>query len=261
MHPIEELYQTSWRPCRTEAVPTFPATVPPAPAASPSAQALTPASTPQPKPTGAYRPPGARGLATPDIFKREDEGGAAYVRRDGTATPPRRGGGPNGHNHGHNDHRRDAPGAGDRGNARGANGPDNGPNARRRHVPGAGPPPENQGPRDAAKKPKKQKDRNKKGGEKEKGGVEGEGPAQVQNGAETPRASMDGRRPQHIDIANLPPIVYGGVPETPALETPGGEGLDPAAKKVRNLSKKVCWFGDSLAAGIVLTNIRNSSRP
>ena len=32
------------------------------------------------KPVGAYRPPGARGSATPLAFKREDEGGAAYVR-------------------------------------------------------------------------------------------------------------------------------------------------------------------------------------
>jgi translation initiation factor 2A len=30
------------------------------------------------KPAGAYRPPGARGTATPLHFKREDEGGAAY---------------------------------------------------------------------------------------------------------------------------------------------------------------------------------------
>jgi translation initiation factor 2A len=29
-------------------------------------------------PTGAYRPPGARGLATSNVYKREDEGGAAY---------------------------------------------------------------------------------------------------------------------------------------------------------------------------------------
>lgn len=32
------------------------------------------------KPAGAYRPPGARGTATPLSFKREDEGGAAFVR-------------------------------------------------------------------------------------------------------------------------------------------------------------------------------------
>ncbi|KAK0936804.1 hypothetical protein LTS01_026157, partial [Friedmanniomyces endolithicus] len=32
------------------------------------------------KPAGAYRPPGARGTATPLAFKREDEGGAAFVR-------------------------------------------------------------------------------------------------------------------------------------------------------------------------------------
>lgn len=32
------------------------------------------------KPVGAYRPPGARGQITPLAFKREDEGGAAFVR-------------------------------------------------------------------------------------------------------------------------------------------------------------------------------------
>ena len=31
------------------------------------------------KPAGAYRPPGARGQVTPLAFKREDEGGTAYV--------------------------------------------------------------------------------------------------------------------------------------------------------------------------------------
>ncbi|KAK2939009.1 WD40/YVTN repeat-like-containing domain superfamily [Fusarium oxysporum f. sp. vasinfectum] len=35
------------------------------------------------KPAGAYRPPGARGLATPLHFKREDEGGAAHVVSNG----------------------------------------------------------------------------------------------------------------------------------------------------------------------------------
>ena len=45
--------------------------------------------------TGAYRPPHARGTATPTIFKREDEGGAAYIPKDpsqtngnGNAAPP-----------------------------------------------------------------------------------------------------------------------------------------------------------------------------
>ena len=31
------------------------------------------------KPAGAYRPPGARGQVTPIAFRREDEGGVAYV--------------------------------------------------------------------------------------------------------------------------------------------------------------------------------------
>ncbi|KAG9092336.1 hypothetical protein FRC06_000142 [Ceratobasidium sp. 370] len=68
------------------------------------------------QPAGAYRPPGARGLATPNIYKREDEGGAAYVSSNGTSTPPRAG--PNGHGYRGNSL---VPGA-------------------RRHVPGAPPP-------------------------------------------------------------------------------------------------------------------------
>ncbi|KAK0949214.1 hypothetical protein LTR91_026636, partial [Friedmanniomyces endolithicus] len=41
------------------------------------------------KPAGAYRPPGARGTATPLAFKREDEGGAAFVREMMSGKEPR----------------------------------------------------------------------------------------------------------------------------------------------------------------------------
>jgi len=52
----------------------FPSTLPAAPAPSPSAaEYLTTHKSISAKPTGAYRPPGARGLATPDIYKREDK--------------------------------------------------------------------------------------------------------------------------------------------------------------------------------------------
>src|SRR5690606_7751484 len=76
----EELYQASWRPTPVEGVPPFPQAIPPAPAPAPSVKAYNESNegkksaTPA-KPAGAYRPPGARGLATPAIFKREDEGG------------------------------------------------------------------------------------------------------------------------------------------------------------------------------------------
>jgi translation initiation factor 2A len=91
---VEELYQASWRPTPVDQAPPFGPTIPPAPQPSPSvlAAALTSKAVAA-KPAGAYRPPGARGLATPAIFKREDEGGAPRVPGSGTvsgsATPPR----------------------------------------------------------------------------------------------------------------------------------------------------------------------------
>ncbi|KAI9738317.1 MAG: hypothetical protein M1834_008815 [Cirrosporium novae-zelandiae] len=74
---FDELYQVLWRP---ESPETHPLEDPfnPVPAPHPSAVAyLGTVKTPS-KPAGAYRPPGARGLATPLSFKREDEGGAAF---------------------------------------------------------------------------------------------------------------------------------------------------------------------------------------
>jgi len=54
--------------------------MPAAPAPHSSVAESTPANkttSETPKAVGAYRPPGARGTATPMIYKREDEGGAA----------------------------------------------------------------------------------------------------------------------------------------------------------------------------------------
>ena len=77
---MNELYHVCWRPQPTESYPL---------GANPLADVPTPHSsatvymasrkTPS-KPAGAYRPPGARGQVTPLAFKREDEGGAAFVR-------------------------------------------------------------------------------------------------------------------------------------------------------------------------------------
>ncbi|KAK4050388.1 hypothetical protein OIV83_003457 [Microbotryomycetes sp. JL201] len=73
---IEELYQASWRPFDVELFP-FGGNIDPAPTAS---VAVSSAAKPvkSATPAGAYRPPHARGTATPTLFKREDEGGAAY---------------------------------------------------------------------------------------------------------------------------------------------------------------------------------------
>ena len=75
---LQELYHVCWRPQSTL---THPLTNPLNPVPIPHASALAylgAVKTPS-KPAGAYRPPGARGTLTPLAFKREDEGGAAYV--------------------------------------------------------------------------------------------------------------------------------------------------------------------------------------
>ena len=101
VQPCEELYQVRWRPAPVDLVPAFPGVVPAAPAPSKSvAEAAVGVGgvggageekTGVVKVQGAYRPPGARGTATPAIFKREDEVGVARTigGGSGTATPPR----------------------------------------------------------------------------------------------------------------------------------------------------------------------------
>jgi translation initiation factor 2A len=77
---MNELYHVCWRPQPTSAYPleANPLLQIPAPHES-ATQYLGTKKTPS-KPAGAYRPPGARGQITPLAFRREDEGGAAYVR-------------------------------------------------------------------------------------------------------------------------------------------------------------------------------------
>lgn len=76
---MHELYHVTWRPQSTAQHPLGnPLTPVPTPHAS-ALEYLGKVKTPS-KPAGAYRPPGARGTATPLAFKREDEGGAAFVR-------------------------------------------------------------------------------------------------------------------------------------------------------------------------------------
>ena len=77
-----ELYHVTWRPQPTSAHPISASPFNPIPAPHASAiQYMGTKKTPS-KPAGAYRPPGARGQVTPLSFKREDEGGAAFVRDD-----------------------------------------------------------------------------------------------------------------------------------------------------------------------------------
>lgn len=75
---MTELYDITWRP---QSIENHPLGDPmhSIPAPHPSAlEKLATVKTPS-KPTGAYRPPGARGTTTPLHFKREDEGGSAFI--------------------------------------------------------------------------------------------------------------------------------------------------------------------------------------
>ncbi|KAG1815826.1 eukaryotic translation initiation factor eIF2A-domain-containing protein [Suillus variegatus] len=217
---VDELYQASWRPTPLDQAPPFGATIPAAP--QPSISVLTAALTAKPvtpKAAGAYRPPGARGLATPAIFKREDEGGAPRMPTgSGSATPPR------GYNRSPNP-------PGSMGHANGGT-PSNGNghyqngNGGRRHVPGAAPKTPSTAPVPGAegseKKPKK------KGKKKEKGTGEAGSGAATPTGEASVRPSID------VTVVGTQTPGQGSVPPTP-----GAESLDPVAKKVRNLNKKL----------------------
>jgi len=89
-----ELYSVTWRP--TDAAGLTAGTLDNDPLAAvpvPHGSAATYMGTLKApsKQTGVYRPPGARGLATPLHFKREDEGGAAHTISNGTANSYGRG--------------------------------------------------------------------------------------------------------------------------------------------------------------------------
>ncbi|KAJ5162393.1 hypothetical protein N7492_007785 [Penicillium capsulatum] len=76
---MTELYDVTWRPQSiTQHQLGDPFTK--LPVAHPSATAYLSTRKAPVKPAGAYRPPGARGQGTPLAFKREDQGGAAFVR-------------------------------------------------------------------------------------------------------------------------------------------------------------------------------------
>ena len=206
---MEELYQTSWRPQLVDSVPQFGQALPPAPIPNESVNihetlAKKPSTV---KPAGAYRPPGARGLATPSIYKREDEGGAPHKPNgSGTTTPTRgyRSGVPPG-----------APGYGQHANGNGSNG--------RRQVPGTQPPSGS-----PASEPSDKKNKKRKGGKKdaaENGDVGEGGPSATPN-------SKGSRKATNGEVAEPA--------EEPSSATTAQDGaLDATAKKVRNLTKKV----------------------
>ncbi|KAE8231294.1 hypothetical protein CF326_g3693 [Tilletia indica] len=113
--PIEELYQAGWRPTLDTSLNAFPAKIPAAPSPSPKAAAFMGTKTATAKPTGAYRPPGARGSLASEVYKQMADGGGAY-------TPP-----------GSRSGARTVPGASTNGNGNGSGG------RSKRSVPGAAP--------------------------------------------------------------------------------------------------------------------------
>ncbi|KAF1810663.1 translation initiation factor eIF-2A [Eremomyces bilateralis CBS 781.70] len=81
---MQELYSVCWRPQSSDKHPLGDP-LNPVPTPHPSALAYLSTRKQPTKPAGAYRPPGARGTSTPLHFKREDEGGAAYVSNGASA--------------------------------------------------------------------------------------------------------------------------------------------------------------------------------
>ncbi|KAJ8093350.1 hypothetical protein PM082_020207 [Marasmius tenuissimus] len=229
----DELYQASWRPILVDQVPPIPTSGPNngvgiSPQPSPAMRQLEALGNlkksppPGAKPAGAYRPPGARGLATPAIFKREDEGGMPSRPGSGANTPRAYSPAPNGSGRGG----RYVPGAAASNDAR-LNGNNSSPSPR----PG-------QARNDSGGKDKGE------GRKRNKGAKKGNNAEKNANGGANGRPSIE-----------LPPPPAGfngngtanGAQPHPEIEaglmtpvTPGGDGsLDPIAKKVRNLTKKL----------------------
>ncbi|KAI0317386.1 eukaryotic translation initiation factor eIF2A-domain-containing protein [Amylostereum chailletii] len=203
----DELYQAGWRPALVDSVPAFPAAIPPAPAPSASAQALAASLKPAAsKPAGAYRPPGARGQLASVVYSRE-EGGPSPGRSpggSGAATPTRQGRSPAPHTNG----RRYVPGA-PTSPSPGPD-PDRGGKARKRK------------PNKEAKEPREPRERR-----------EGGAGLEVQTNG---NASANGKRNENGNGHAPPQVVLEPPPLTPVLDV---NPLDPVAKKVRNLNKKV----------------------
>lgn len=207
---MTELYSAIWRPLPKEKLAKGdPLTPVPAPHAS---AANCTVKTPS-KPAGAYRPPGARGLATPLHFKREDEGGAAHTITTPTATSM-----PNGFGR----PRQAVPGAA--------------------AVPGADAADGDENLSKAALKNKKR--RGKK--PKEEGANGDEGASLAPPKGATAERSPDRKGANGARNASRSPRPEGGAPvnggAAPAPAAPAAapaEEANPNAKKIRGLQKKI----------------------
>ncbi|KAG5735456.1 Eukaryotic translation initiation factor 2A [Termitomyces sp. T112] len=220
VQPGEEWYQVAWRPTPIDALPQFGQNLPSAPAPAASVRDHASIAKPTPtKPAGAYRPPGARGLATPSIYKREDEGGAARVPTNGTSTPPR----PYSRSPAHL-----PPGAAPA-NGNYGNGNFSHHGQGRRQVPGAPPPNGESAGLESEKKSGARKRKGKKDGAQgveEGSGVDSRLHSRQVSGTSTPIVQQD----SVVDITTPTS------PVTPGLDS---STLDPTAKKIRNLNKKL----------------------
>jgi translation initiation factor 2A len=243
-----ELYHVAWRPSDLANVaggdPLHPVPTPHSSATAYLGTVKTPS-----KPAGAYRPPGARGLATPLHFKREDEGGAAHVVSNGTQNV-----GPNGFGR----PRRGVPGAE----------PVEPASMRARAVPGAEPSGE-----DASKKKKKRSKKGTQGDGKadaepsggaslappprdrgsgsggdgrspeRRGGPGGNNRAprsrSRQNGANRSRSNTQYGQPLNSSANSVPQSAAGTGANGSNGTTSGAGGQSPDAKKIRSLQKKV----------------------
>lgn len=225
VHLIDELYQASFKRTANARVPAFPAQLPAAPTPSESVVAHEATAKPTPtKPAGAYRPPGARGLATPTIFKREDEGGHSHSPSNGVSPNPSRTGTP-----------ANGGGNGRYNNGVGQNVPGGGP-GRARVVPGAPPPGSGSPQQDDPRKQARKKKGKKEGGAGAGGGAGvGGGDAGAEEPRSPPPSAAPNEVPPPITVVDAPPIVA----PMPAVPEGLEQGLDPVAKKIRNLNKKL----------------------
>ena len=220
---MTELYDVTWRPAQGGAEIPLGDPFTKLPVAHPSATAYLSTRKVPAKPAGAYRPPGARGQLTPLAFKREDQGGAAFVR-DGV------------------------PGASMNGFGK----------PRRREVPGAEPteeylPPgaapgggvsltggDNEKLSKSAAKNKKKREAAKKARED---GVDSQPPANAPTGP-SPDRNRNNRGKKDASPANNGPKQASPAPapaSAPAPAAPAAAAIDPSAqdKKVRGLLKKI----------------------
>lgn len=209
---VDELYQASWRPIPVDAVGAFPQAIPPAPEPNPSVALITTGAKPmQSKPVGTYRPPGARGTEASLVYQRGDSeppSGANTPNRPYNRSP---GPGVNGY------------GGGGAGRGRG------------RYVPGAAPNAP-QPPKEGGGKKHTRTKRNK-ADKKEDG--EATAPAAPSVGVVVSESLTQA---QVNELQAAAAAVAGGAkvaPEVPGETAIDTAALDAAAKKIRNLKKKV----------------------